>query len=178
MTLRWKSGKLKAFEKLFFENHASLCRLVYRFVRDTDVSRDIVQDAFLKFWKKSEENPLALDSPEAYLRRACINEALNYLKETERRTLRESIFAEDSEGHSDKNDRADAELMANETTSNIKEAIDKLPPICRQVFLLSRYEYKSYSEIAGLLNISVNTVEKHIGKALSILRNALHQKGA
>jgi RNA polymerase sigma-70 factor, ECF subfamily len=53
-----------------------------------------------------------------------------------------------------------------------------LPPICRQVFLLSRYEYKSYSEIAGLLNISVNTVEKHIGKALSILRNALHQKGA
>ncbi|MDZ7604882.1 MAG: RNA polymerase sigma-70 factor [Cyclobacteriaceae bacterium] len=177
MTLRWKSAKLKIFEKLFFENHASLCRLVYRFVRDTDVSHDIVQEVFLKYWKKSEENPMAPDVPEAYLKRACINEALNYLKETERRTLRESSYAEEFGRPSDKNDRADADLIATETASNIHEAIDMLPPICRQVFLLSRYEYKSYNEIASILSISVNTVEKHIGKALSVLKKVLHKKG-
>lgn len=177
MTLPWKSGKLKAFEKLFFENQTSLCRLVYRFVRDTEIARDIVQDVFLKYWKKSEESPMALDSPEAYLRRSCINEALNYLKENERRTFRESEFATDSGSPSGKTNQADAELIAKETTTNINEAIDHLPPVCRQVFLLSRYEYKSYSEIAELLGISVNTVEKHIGKALSVLKNTLHKKG-
>jgi len=177
MTLRWKSDKLKAFEKLFFDNHASLCRLVYRFVRDTELSRDIVQDVFLKYWKKSESSPLSLDIPEAYLRRACINEALNYLKESERRTLREGTYAADFGGPSDKNNRADTGLIEGETASNINEAIDKLPPVCRQVFLLSRYEYKSYSEIAELLSISVNTVEKHIGKALSVLRELIYKKG-
>jgi len=177
MTLRWKSDKLKAFEKLFFDNHASLCRLVYRFVRDTELSRDIVQDAFMKYWKISEDSPLSLDVPEAYLRRTCINEALNYLKEAERRTLRESTYAADFGAPSDKNNRADADLIATETSSNINAAIDKLPPVCRQVFLLSRYEYKSYNEIAGLLGISVNTVEKHIGKALSVLKEAMSKKG-
>jgi RNA polymerase sigma-70 factor (ECF subfamily) len=177
MTLTWKSGKLKAFEKLFFENHASLCRLVYRYVRDTDLSRDIVQEVFLKYWKKSEESPVTLDSPEAYLRRACINEALNYLKENERRTFRESEFAAEFGRPSDKNNQADANLIAMETSTNINEAIDQLPPVCRQVFLLSRYEYKRYSEISALLDISVNTVEKHIGKALSVLKNTLNKKG-
>jgi RNA polymerase sigma-70 factor (ECF subfamily) len=65
------------------------------------------------------------------------------------------------------------EYSLNETSRNIESAIDQLPPACRQAFLLSRYEEKSYKEIAEILHISVNTVEKHIGKALKKLREVL-----
>jgi len=177
MASLWKSGKMNAFEKLFFDNHASLCRLVYRFVRDTDIARDIVQEVFLKYWKKYEDSPMTPETPQAYLRRGCINEALNHLKEMERRSQRENTYASDLR-ESSKSDQADALFIAAETASNINDAIDRLPPVCRQAFLLSRYEYKSYIEIAELLNISVNTVEKHIGKALSILKKVLNKTGS
>ncbi len=172
MATLWKPNRMDAFEKLYFENYTSLCRMVHRFVRDTDIARDIVQDVFIKYWKLQQGNVIH-EIPEAYLHRACINESLNFLKERDRRTSREGTYAEDRSDYAGTADQPDATLMAEETTSSITTAIDGLPPVCRQTFLLSRYEYKSYTEIAALLNISVNTVEKHIGKALSVLRMVL-----
>lgn len=172
MAALWKSGKMDAFEKLYFENYTSLCRLAHRFVRDTDIARDIVQEIFIRYWKMQEGNVIH-EIPEAYLRRACINESLNYLKERDRRTKREGAYAEDNEEYAGAAYQPDTSMMTQETAATIQDAIDNLPPVCRQTFLLSRYEYKSYGEIAALLNISVNTVEKHIGKALSVLRKVL-----
>jgi RNA polymerase sigma-70 factor (ECF subfamily) len=169
MALIGKSSKKEEFEKLYFENYAYLCHRIYRFVRDEDITKDIVQDVFLKYWQKINELRIA-ESPKAYLQKACINQALNYLKEKERREERERSFASMS---TDNPDRPDAVYLSNETSTNIDNAINQLPPACRKTFLLSRYEQKSYKEIAKLLDISVNTVEKHIGKALKKLRALL-----
>ena len=54
-----------------------------------------------------------------------------------------------------------------------KKAVDELPTECRQVFELSRYEGKKYSEIAQELGISVNTVKYHIKNAIKILSSRL-----
>jgi RNA polymerase sigma-70 factor (ECF subfamily) len=48
--------------------------------------------------------------------------------------------------------------------------IEQLPDKCREVFLLSRFDNLSHQAIAQKLNISVSTVEKHIVKALKIVR--------
>lgn len=45
-------------------------------------------------------------------------------------------------------------------------ALEELPPRCRAVFLLQRYEGMSYSAVAQHLGISVSAVEKHMMKAL------------
>ena len=161
------------FEKVYFENYTYLCQSIYRFVRDEEITKDIVQDVFLNYWKKINELRIH-ESPKAYLKRACINQALNYLKETERRKNRESNYAEEINQSKNIAERPDVKLMTGETSSNINNAIEKLPQACRTAFLLSRHELKSYKEIANLMNISVNTVEKHIGKALKILRKILH----
>lgn len=60
-----------------------------------------------------------------------------------------------------------------ETNTRVINAIDTLPPKCREVFVKSRYEGKRYAEISLELNISVKTVEAQMGKALKILRNLL-----
>jgi RNA polymerase sigma-70 factor (ECF subfamily) len=55
----------------------------------------------------------------------------------------------------------------------LREEILKLPPQCRQVFKLRREEELSNKEIARQMNISENTVEQHMRKALRLLNNAL-----
>jgi RNA polymerase sigma-70 factor (ECF subfamily) len=172
MTQIGKHKKIVAFEKLYFENYANLCRRVFLFVWDEDITKDIVQDVFLKYWQKINELHIP-ESPEAYLYRACINQALNYIKEKERRENREQTFL--SELSDNKANQPDMQYISSETTENIQKIIDHLPPACRNAFLLSRYEQKSYKEIASLLDISVNTVEKQIGKALKILREMLQK---
>lgn len=51
----------------------------------------------------------------------------------------------------------------------------RLSPKCKAVFLMSRKDCKSYKVISENLNISVSTVEKHIVKALKIMRNSLNE---
>ncbi len=56
---------------------------------------------------------------------------------------------------------------------DIREAIDKLPARCRQIFELKKLEGLTQKEIAGKLNISVNTVEKQLSRAMTKLRQSL-----
>ncbi len=55
----------------------------------------------------------------------------------------------------------------------LKEAINKLPPKCKEVFILSKFEKMKYKVIAENLGISIKTVENHISKAYSELRKNL-----
>ncbi len=59
----------------------------------------------------------------------------------------------------------------------LKEVIKNLPPRQREVFLLHRYRDMTQTQIAAMLGISVNTVEKHIGAALESCRMTLREAG-
>ena len=63
--------------------------------------------------------------------------------------------------------------MGEDISNALREAIDKLPERCREVFMLSKMEELSNKEIAERLGISVKTVEVQMTKALSRLRKEL-----
>lgn len=73
-------------------------------------------------------------------------------------------------------DSIDNMLEGKELEAVLYRSIQALPDKCREAFILSRYEQLPYKAIAAKLNISVNTVEKHIGKALRLLRIQLGEK--
>jgi RNA polymerase sigma-70 factor (ECF subfamily) len=62
-------------------------------------------------------------------------------------------------------------------TKNLEEkihlAIEALPPKCGLIFKMSRFEEKTYKEIAEILSLSVKTVENQMGKALMLMRQSL-----
>ena len=60
-----------------------------------------------------------------------------------------------------------------ELESIIERTMADLPPRCREIFMLSRFEGKKNQEVADELNISVKAVEAQISKALKVLRVAL-----
>ena len=162
------------FKRLFLDHYEYLCKKTYAFTNDPDAAKDIVQDVFLRIWRKRLHILLDEDF-KAYLRRSCINQALNYLKSYKRKTERETRYMEEGEKKTT-DPTAENQLIAEEVSNQINQCINDMSPACRDVFLLSRYEQMSYKKIAAKLEISVNTVEKHIGKALKILRVALKQK--
>jgi len=156
------------FEALFQQHYRALCSLAYNLVRDADAAKDIVQDVFLKVWKNKEK--FDGDQPDHYLFKATSNTALNYLR-NKKKVLRfgaepslENILTVSPGTH---------EIGFTELELKIREAIDRLPPQCKVIYLLSRQEGLSYHQIAETLDLSVKTVENQMSIALQKLRESL-----
>lgn len=160
--------ELRIYEELFRRNYQRLCQRVHRITCDADAAEDIVQDVFVSLW--NSEQRLHIATPEAYLYKAAINKALNYASSQKRRT---ELDAQYGEGQSLAVNSTELYIQLQETQQKVQQAIETLPPMCRKVFLLSRYEEMSHKEIADFLSVSTNTVDNHIKKALAVLRKVL-----
>lgn len=57
----------------------------------------------------------------------------------------------------------------------VETAIARLPEKYRRVYVLSRQENRTYREIAELLHLPPDTVEKHMSRALQLMRVHLHE---
>lgn len=163
-----KTDGEKAIEFLFREHYDYLCRAVYRVLPKADIVEDLVQDVFFELWKKHDTIEINI-SFRAYLRRAAVNKTLNYIRNQRLKIVDTEHAPELHSGITE----AEELLKAAELQARIDDAIDELPERCRMVFVLSRFEEKSYKEIAEELDISIKTVENQISKALKSLRIAL-----
>lgn len=159
----------KFIEFLFKSFYSPLCKAVYKIVRDADAAEDIVQEVFYKVWRNRETLDLS-KSVKSYLYRSAVNTALNYLEKHKR-----TIDLEENEViKSGLSANATEDILdGTELEQKINYAIDGLPPRCKAVFVMSRFEEMSYQEIADALNVTVKAVEKQMSKALQILREAL-----
>lgn len=159
----------KGCELLFRRYHQTLCSHAVRFVYSKETAEDLVSDVFCKFWKtKAYEN--VTSSYRYYLFRSVRNEAYNYLR-LEFQELDDIETAETRETASSQ--RPDQVLQFEEVFRRVEDLVEALPPQCRKVFLLSRFEGKKYADIAAELGISIKTVEVHMVKALSMVRKGL-----
>lgn len=161
-----RSNDSKAFELLFKRHYKPLCRRVNTMLNDEEATEDVVQQLFIKIWE-SRDTLQTPDSVAAYLFTAARNRALNYIKSQSRKSSNEVPL---TNLHDEADNRTEEQMDANELQKALYAAIDALPEKRREVFVLSRFEGKSYKEIAEIMQISVKTVEAQMGKALSTLR--------
>lgn len=168
---RLRKDEKSAMKILFQQNYGLVCGVINRLVRNKATSEDIAQEVFIKFWNKRKEIQIT-SSLSAYLKRMAVNEAISHF-----RKIKNIKTTSDEVNDYDLTDQADIELelIGKETKAKITRAIDKLPPQCRLIFRLSRYEELSYKEIAAKLGLSIKTVENQISKALKILRVELKE---
>jgi RNA polymerase sigma-70 factor (ECF subfamily) len=160
---------ISGFEALFQVNYQALCASSYRIVQDKDIAEEIVQDVFFKLWEKREVL-VVKTSLKAYLFQCTINQSLTYIKKYKNALKRENVYRLETTENSD----ALEQLMAlNKVKNGIDLAVNSLPEVCRMVFILSRYEHFSYSQIAGKLDLSVKTVESQMTRSLKHLRKWL-----
>lgn len=163
-------GDESALETIFRTYYPGLVGFVRRYVKGTDIAEELVQDLFLKIW--SRRGSLGeIDSVKTYLYRAARNTALNHLRR--RKLEHEWMEKEASIVSEDPGQEGDEPVTESELAMAVRSAVDKLPPRCREVFVLSRDGGLTYSEIAKSLGISIKTVETQMGRALKALRSSL-----
>lgn len=164
-----RNGDRVAYEQLFKQHYTALVRFARDIVRDTDTAEDMVQEVFVKIWER-KENIIITTSLKAYLYMAVKNHCLNKLRTEQKHAFMDESLADDLRFSSNNNDEESNTIRLEQ---HIKAALDKLPPRCALIFKLSRFEHKTYKEIAEVLELSVKTVENQMGKALQIMRTNL-----
>lgn len=163
-------GSEEAFRVLFLQYAPKLKSYVLKLSRSPEVAEDIVHDVFLEVWK-GRERMAELEQFSAYLYRAAHNKAHRSLQRKAKEIL---IVAElRREQGEDLSFEGDDNLTYQQVRDSIKQAVDKLPPQQRKVFLLSRHLGLSHQQIAEQLQLSPNTVNNHLVEALRTLREEI-----
>ena len=158
----------QAFAALYARYWSFLMDVAYRRFQSREKAEDLIQEIFMSLYLKRHQVVFTV-SLQAYLSQALKYKILNEFRaeQTRNRHKRNLFFSPIC-----KNDFAE-ELEVKDTQNKLFKTIASLPEKCKKVFYLSRYENRSNKDISDCLSISVSTVEKHIGKALRIIRKDL-----
>jgi RNA polymerase sigma-70 factor (family 1) len=160
------NGDKNAYEFIFKRYYQSLCNYACSIIKDKDEAEEVVQNVFYIIWNKRLELSIST-SIKSYLYRAVHNDCLNKLKHLK---VKNSYSQDFKNSNLNVSENGLSTLERKELNIRIYQAIDSLPEQCGNVFKLSRFENFKYSDIAEELNISIKTVENHMGKALKLLR--------
>lgn len=160
-------GDQKAFTKLVDIYWSTVYNHALAYSKSTQVAQEITQDIFLKVWNK-KENLREIENFKGYLFILGRNQIIS----TMRKKLQENVEA-DFINLPEKVWLPDHQICYKEMNQEILNAIEKLPPVRKKVFKMSRFEGLTYQEIAINLQISKNTVKDHIAIALIFLKTHL-----
>lgn len=157
---------------LLTRHYQELLRHLTRRLGSASAAADVAQDTWLRL-RRAEAVP-ELQNPQAYLFRIADNLARDRLRSdaTRARTLLPAEFGEDRPSNAP---GADSVLDHRQRLRVLGRAVAELPPKCREVFLLHKFDGLSHGEIAARLGISRSMVEKHVMKALAHCRD--HMRG-
>jgi RNA polymerase sigma-70 factor (ECF subfamily) len=161
LMLEFQAGSRVAFDELYSRYNGPLYGFFRRRVQSPQRAEDLAQDTFLAVIRGATRY-----EPRALLRTYLYGIALKLLMADRRQQRREpastlEITAEPSANH------------APETTLWLQQAIAKLDETDREVLMLREYEQLSYSEIAELLRIPINTVRSRLFRSRTALRDHL-----
>lgn len=153
----------KNIDDAFRRYYRPLCLYAMHYLHDMALVEDIVQDCFTELWERliTEKE---VSNVKAYLYMMVRNHCYDTLKK-DNPTLCDCSPSDLEDIISDEECEERSLIEARLWT-----AIDALPERCREVFLLSKRDGLKYKEIADKLDISVNTVENQVSKALRILK--------
>ena len=121
-------------------------------------AEDVVQDAYLHLLQRG--TAATLQQPRAYLFRTAANLAVDFARKAKiRLRYAGEVFDLDVTATG-----ASMEL------ARLHASLAKLPPLCRDAFLLNRVEGLTHAEIAGRLGVSVRTIDRFMVRAWDHLR--------
>jgi RNA polymerase sigma-70 factor (ECF subfamily) len=173
------AGDRQAFERLYRQHVNRVYSLCARMVADRQRAEELTQDVFVRAWEK-----LHLFRGESsfgtWLHRLTVNVVLNARKSEGRR---QSRFEE-----SDDENGGGVDSVSSSSTSGVvgmplppgdlldlEEAIGKLPPGARRVFVLHDVEGYKHEEIAEMLGVTTGATKAQLHRARLLLREALNR---
>ncbi|WP_319503051.1 RNA polymerase sigma-70 factor [uncultured Draconibacterium sp.] len=163
-------GNTRSFQLLMEVTSDELLHYALSFVRNQEIAEELVSDVYVKIWHKRSELP-TIQNIRSYLFIAVKNSCLSHLRKLKNDKI---VFIDEY------NDflfpvveSNDEETLEKEMLNKIYEAIEELPPKCREAFSLAKINGFKHREIAEIMNISEKTVNNHLVTALKKITETL-----
>jgi RNA polymerase sigma-70 factor (ECF subfamily) len=154
--LEFQRGSREAFDELFARYRHALYGYFRRRLDDRERAEDLTQETFLAVIRATERY-----QPRALVRTYLHGIAIKLLSAERRRPTRADVPAELAG-----DDRRDEALW-------VRQALDRLEPVEREILMLREYEQLSYAEIADLLRLPLNTVRTRLFRSRMALKSRL-----
>jgi RNA polymerase sigma-70 factor, ECF subfamily len=167
LILGLQQGSVKAFNTIFSIHHKRIYNFCQHLYQSSDEAQETVQRVFIALWEQrfqvDENKPLS-----SYL--YSIARYIVY-QEFRKQVYKKAAFDHFILDSIDLNESTMDEVVYNELLTFLKSIIETLPPRQREIFKLSRFSGLTYRQIAENLNITENTVDTQIRRALKYVRN-------
>ena len=166
LTKSIKNGHESAYDSLFREFYTPLVLFSVSLTNDKDISENIVQSIFCNIWE-SRKKLSKINNIKSYLYTSVRNKSLTHLRDIEK-----IDFKADFPEKEDKD--ITNSILEGEIYTELYSAVNKLPLMCKNVFLLKLEGLKN-EEIAENIGISKETVRSHLKKGYSVIKKDLEE---
>lgn len=160
----------KRYELLFRSYYRALVVYAEGILQNREEAEDVVQDLFMKLLNKGSITDIDSATEKNYMYTATKHLCLNMIRDNRMKynsmpiedvvSLQSSIKLEQS-------------IIDTEELRIAYEAIEQLPPVCRDVFKKICIEGKKYDEVAKELGLSINTIKVQMFRAYRKLRKLI-----
>lgn len=165
-----RSGNEKAFAEIYERYWGLMFHHVLKMTGDKDETKDLVQELFTNLWLNVEQIEPETNIS-AYLYVSARNKVINLIRHDKVKNNYLSSLSNFANHHQNS---ILEQLSAKDLSIAIEREIQNLPCKMREIFELSRKEFRTHKEIAEELQISDKTVKKQINNAIKILRLRLN----
>ncbi|MBN9385492.1 MAG: sigma-70 family RNA polymerase sigma factor [Chitinophagaceae bacterium] len=163
-----RTGDIVSFHTAYHLYHAKLYFYALKNTRSRYLAEETVQLTFIKLWENKHMLSPDIDLS-IQIFRVAKSTMIDLLRKEIRRLDHQAALAASTDGQSP--ERPDP--AGKDDLRHIYDTIEKMAPVRKKVFRLSRLEGLSHKEIAEQLSISPKTVENHIGRAIRQLKDVL-----
>jgi RNA polymerase sigma-70 factor (ECF subfamily) len=164
-----KKGNILVFNEVYHSFHKKIYFFILRKTHSSFIAEETTQLTFIKCWKYRESLSDELDISIQLFRiaRTTLIDLLRKEKVYEEKVIH--II----DRYSPSTDELWERLSEKELQGRLAYALEKMPPMRRKVFEMSRFKGMSYQQIAQELSLSSRTVEAHIFQAVKQLKHYL-----
>ncbi len=164
-----KAGNMRSFDQLYKRYSKRLLNFSLSIVKSREEAENIVQEVFLALWINRDKI-----SRDASVRYYVFTIAYNTSISALRRKAKDDKFFEQLKDMQDSSvEQEDLQTEYSDLQGKLTEILDSLPARQREIFILHKVNGLKYQDIASKLNISVNTIENHMSRALKTIRSKL-----
>jgi len=167
-----RRGEARAFEVLYDRHAGAAFSLAYRMVGTRSTAEDVVQEAFLAFWRANARYDRARGSVRTWILGIVHNRAIDALRRGSVHDRRR-VSDEGLEERFPAAERTEAEVARRDEAREVRSALETLPAEQLRVIELAYFGGFSQSEIAAMLDTPVGTVKGRMRLGLGKMRSQL-----
>lgn len=165
------AGDRAALETVYSRTSAKLLGIVIRIVRNRERAEEVLQDVYLKVWRKAGTFDDAKGSPITWLAVVARNAALNEMRRSPDGSEGADVVLPEIADDTCK--PADEWLCDAEDSAALADCLDTLQPDHRRSIVMAFFDGLSHSELAQRTDVPLGTLKSWIRRGLAKLRGCL-----